>query len=169
VPPPSHQKGLHLIAAFEAFKGAVVLLAGFGLLTFIGKDAERLAEQFVHRTHLNPAHHYPQIFLRAMSHVTDAHLWLLAGLAALYAALRFVEAYGLWRGRRWAEWFAALSGGIYVPLEVYELVQRVTWVRVTAFLMNVAIVSYMLWLLSESRRLRRAEEKTRAAADLTQD
>jgi uncharacterized membrane protein (DUF2068 family) len=169
VRPPSHHKGLQLVAAFEAFKGAIVLIAGFGLLAFLGQDVERLAEQLVHRTHLNPAHHYPRIFLALMSHVTNAQLWLLAGLAALYAAVRFTEAYGLWKARRWAEWFAALSGGVYVPIEVYELVQRVTWVRVTVLVLNLAIVAYMVWLLSESRRLRHAEEKARAAADLTED
>ncbi|MCZ7627423.1 MAG: DUF2127 domain-containing protein [Candidatus Methylomirabilis sp.] len=42
-------------------------------------------------------------------------------MAAGYASVRFVEAYGLWLERRWAEWFAAVSGGIYIPFEIYEL------------------------------------------------
>ena len=166
---PTHLKGLRAVASFEAFKGAVVLLAGFGLLTFIGRDAQRLAEQFVHRTHLNPAHRYPEIFLRAMSHVTDTHLWLLAGFAALYATVRFVEAYGLWHARRWAEWFAALSGGVYVPIEIYEVWQRVTWVRVTVLTVNIAIVAYMFWLLTEARRVRCLEEKSQAEIEAIQD
>ncbi|MFI5335479.1 MAG: DUF2127 domain-containing protein [Opitutales bacterium] len=168
MPAPSHLKGLRAVASFEAFKGAIVLIAGFGLLTFIGRDAQRLAEEFVHRTHLNPAHRYPQIFLRAMAHVTDAHLWLLAGLAALYALIRFIEAYGLWRARRWAEWFAALSGSVYVPIEIYEVILRASWVRVTVLTVNVAIVGYMVWLLTESRRLHRLEEKAQSEIEKIQ-
>ena len=66
----------------EAAKGAIVLVIGFGLLSFLGRDAEDFAEHLVNRLHLNPAHHYPQIFIQAMSDVTDSGLWMLAGLAA---------------------------------------------------------------------------------------
>ncbi len=159
LPAHLHQKGLRAVAVFEAFKGTIVLLAGFGLLTFLGRDAEVIAEQIVHRMHLDPAHHYPQIFIDAMATLTDTRLWLLAGLAAVYAAVRFAEAYGLWHERRWAEWFAALSGSIYVPIEIYEVAQRVTWVRVTALTVNLGIVAYMIWLLTESRRRRTAAGK----------
>lgn len=152
-------KALKPIAVFEAFKGAVVLVAGFGLLSFLGKDADALAERLVHRMHLNPANHYPEIFIRAMADVSDTKLWLLAGFAALYAAIRFSEAYGLWHERRWAEWLAALSGAVYVPVEIYELTVHVTWLKLGALTLNLVVVAYMVWLLTESRRMRAATEK----------
>jgi len=153
VPTPIKHKALRPIAVLEACKGIVVLAAGFGLLSFLGRDNELHAQQIIRLLHLNPAKHYPQIFISAMSKLDDAHLWIIAGLAAAYSMIRFVEAYGLWRERRWAEWLAALSGGIYIPLEIYELFQRVTWLRTSALIINVIIVAYMVWLLTESRRL----------------
>lgn len=155
MPVHHHTKGLRAVALLEAFKGAIVLIAGFGLLAFLGGNAQHLAAQLVHRTHLNPAHHYPEIFLRLMGQVTDTRLWLLAGFAAVYAVIRLVEAYGLWHERPWAEWLAALSGAVYVPAEIYEIAKRVTWVRVGALVANLAILAYMIWLITESRRLRR--------------
>jgi len=149
-------KALRPIALFEAFKGAIVLIAGFGLLGFLDRDNEVYAEQIIRHLHLNPAGHYPQIFIAAMARTEDSHLVALACLAALYSTVRFVEAYGLWFERRWAEWLAALSGGIYIPLELYELYRRVTWIRFGALLINVAIVAYMVWLLTESLRKRAA-------------
>jgi uncharacterized membrane protein (DUF2068 family) len=143
----------------EAFKGAIVLFAGFGMLSFLDRDNEAFAEQIIRHLQLNPAHHYPQIFITAMARLEDSHLWTLAGVAALYAAVRFVEAYGLWYERRWAEWLAALSGGIYIPFELYELFRRPTGLVVGALFMNVIIVGYMAWLLTESRRRRAAMEK----------
>lgn len=151
---PVAHKALRPIAVFEAFKGAIVLIAGFGLLSFLGRGADQFAAQLVHRLHLNPAHHYPQIFIHAMAEVTNARLWLLAGLAALYAAVRFTEAYGLWHERRWAEWFAACSGAIYVPVEIYELTVRVSWIKATALILNLVVVAYMVWLLFQSARPR---------------
>ena len=41
---PSHQRGLRTVALLEALKGGIVLVAGFGLLSFLGRDAELLAE-----------------------------------------------------------------------------------------------------------------------------
>jgi uncharacterized membrane protein (DUF2068 family) len=152
-------KALKPIALFEAFKGGIVLIAGFGLLSFLGKDADDLAERIVHRMHLDPANHYPQIFIKAMANVTDAHLWMMAGFAALYAAVRFLEAYGLWHERRWAEWLAALSGGIYVPVELYELYHRASWLKFGALVLNLVVVAYMVWLLTENRRRRAAATK----------
>lgn len=150
---PSHKKGLRAVAALEAFKGAIVLIVGFGFLTLLGRDQAAFAEHLVARLHLNPAHHYPHIFIEAMSNVNNTHLLALAGVAAAYSALRFAEAYGLWMQRRWAEWLAALSGGIYVPVEIYEIFHRVSWLKVGALVVNLVIVGYMVWLLTESRRL----------------
>jgi len=132
------------VSVFEAAKGIVVLLAGFGALSLIHHHAQRVAEQLVGHLHLNPAKHYPRIFLDTAAHVTDARLWLLASLAAAYALVRFVEAYGLWRGRRWAEWFAAVSGSIYIPFEIYELSKGVTFVALSALVANLLIVGLMI-------------------------
>ncbi len=80
-----------------------------------------------------------------MAEVTDSGLWMLAGLAALYSVVRFVEAYGLWHHRRWAEWLAALSGGVYVPVEIYEIAHRASWIKIGALVVNLVIVAYMVW------------------------
>jgi uncharacterized membrane protein (DUF2068 family) len=148
---------------FEALKGLIVLTAGFGLIALLGRDAAHVAEHLVQRLHLNPAHHYPHIFITALADVNNTQLLGLAALAALYSAVRFVEAFGLWFQRRWAEWLAALSGAIYVPLELYELAQQVTWLRVGALALNLAIVAYMVWLLTERRRLNHATDENSAA------
>lgn len=144
-------KTLRTIAVYEAAKGALVLLTGFGLLAFIHRDIEQFAEQVVAHLHLNAASRFPRIFLDASANLTDARLWLLAVLAAAYAMLRFVEAYGLWRARRWAEWLAALSAGIYLPFEVYELFKGATWISVGALVANVLVIGLMVAALHRSR------------------
>ena len=144
-------KTLRAIAVYEAVKGALVLLTGFGLLAFIHRDVEQFAEQLVTHLHLNAASRFPRIFLDASANLTDARLWLLAVLAAAYAMVRFVEAYGLWRARRWAEWLAALSAGIYLPFEVYELFKGATWISVGALVANVLVIGLMVAALHRSR------------------
>jgi len=64
--------------------------------------------------------------------------------------LRFVEACGLWFARRWAEWFALLSGGVYFPIELYELLKGVTWIKIVFVLVNLFIVLYMALVLKRN-------------------
>jgi uncharacterized membrane protein (DUF2068 family) len=144
---------------FEAFKGAIVLIAGCGLLGFLDRDNEVFAEQLIRHLHLDPAQHYAQLFIMTMAQQTDSQLMALAGFAAIYAAVRFTEAYGLWYERRWAEWLAALSGGVYLPIEIYEIVHRATWIKCAALMLNVIVVAYMVWLLSQTQRRRAAGPK----------
>jgi len=146
-PAKDHRKGLRVVAMFEAAKGLAVLLAGFGLLAFIHTDLQRIAEDLVRHLHLNPASRYPRIFLALAERFGDVRLWLLAAMAFAYASLRLVEAYGLWRARRWAEWLAVASGMIYVPLEIWELLKGVSWIKVLTLAANIAIVAYMGWTL----------------------
>jgi len=139
------------VALFEAAKGALVILTGFGALSLVHRDVQRFAERLVAHLHLNPAKHYPQIFIDAAAHLTDARLWMLAAFAAIYGLVRLVEAYGLWLGRRWAEWFAAVSGAIYVPFELYELFHRLTWLSAGALAVNLLVVGLMVNALLRRR------------------
>jgi uncharacterized membrane protein (DUF2068 family) len=136
---------LRTVAVYEAAKGVLVLMLGGGLLRLLHKDVRALAEQLINHFHLNPDGHYSRIFIALAGHINDGHLWLFGGLALLYAMVRFVEAYGLWFGRRWAEWFAALSGAIYIPFEISEVLRRPNWLSVVALLVNVAIVAFMVY------------------------
>ena len=95
-----------------------MLLLGFGAVSMVHKDAWDVAEALLRFLHVNPDHHhYAQVFLNLADNVTDAKLWAMAAGAAAYSIVRFVEAYGLWRERTWAEWFALISGALYVPFE----------------------------------------------------
>lgn len=145
-------RGVRLIAAFEALKGVLVLGAGFGLLSLLHRDLQEVAERLVRHSHLNPAHHYPRIFIEAASRTNDSRLLSLAVLAFLYALMRFVEAYGLWRTRVWAEWFAVIAGSIFLPVEIYEILRRATWMRGIVLLMNLSIVAYLVFVLLANRR-----------------
>lgn len=155
--------GLRMIAVIEAAKGAIVLAAGVGALEFLGRNAQEAAEALVRQFHLNPAHTIPRIFVEIAKKATPAQLWMLAAGAAAYAIIRFAEAYGLWRGRLWAEWLGVISGSIYVPWEIWELSHGFTWLLTGLLALNLAIVAYLVWALMKSRT-RAANDRAEAAA-----
>ena len=137
-------RGVRVVAAFEAFKGLLALAAGAGMLSLLHGDVASIGERLARHLHLNPAKHYQGVFLDALSHINDSRLLLIAMGAAVYAALRLVLALGLWRGRSWAEWVAAVGAGIYIPFEVYELARSVTPLNVATFLGNALVVVLMV-------------------------
>jgi uncharacterized membrane protein (DUF2068 family) len=57
-----------------------------------------------------------------------------------------VEAYGLWKARAWAEWIALISGAIYLPFEVVELIRRLSLFHLSLLIVNLAVVLYMVYL-----------------------
>jgi len=134
---------LRAVAIFEGSKGLLVIAAGCALLSLIHRDVQAVAEQLVRHLHLNPARHYPKIFSMLVINMSDGNIRFLALSALLYSLLRFIEAYGLWFGRQWAEWVALLGGGIWLPIELYELVQGVTWLKAGITMINILVVVSM--------------------------
>jgi uncharacterized membrane protein (DUF2068 family) len=146
----STRRTLQFIALMEAIKGLIVFGAGFGLLSLLHKDVRQVAVSLVTRLHIDPDRHFAGVFLNAAAKVTDARLWGIAALAVAYSALRFVEAYGLWRDRRWASWLGAAGGAIYIPVEIYELWDKPSAIKAATLTFNVAVVIYLLWTLLRS-------------------
>jgi uncharacterized membrane protein (DUF2068 family) len=142
----SQIRALRAVAIFELAKGLVVLLLGFGVVSLVHRDAWDAAENLLRMLHVSPEHHYAQVFLNLADNVTDAKLWAVAAGAAAYSTIRFIEAYGLWHARAWAEWFALVAGALYLPFEMYELVRRPSLLHAGILVANLAIVLYMLFL-----------------------
>ncbi len=126
--------GLRGIALFEAAKGAVALVGALGLF------------ELRHAT-FDPSHLIGRALVRFVAATDRIPLWLVVVAAIGYAAVRCTEAWGVWFARRWAFWLGAASGGIYLPIEVYEFTRRATWTRGCLVLGNVIVVVLMLtWL-----------------------
>jgi uncharacterized membrane protein (DUF2068 family) len=76
---------------------------------------------------------------------SSAHLHELGAVLLVYAAVEGIEAVGLWYQRRWAEYLTFLVTASLLPLEIYEIVTRTTVLKVLAFVVNVAVVIYLLF------------------------
>jgi uncharacterized membrane protein (DUF2068 family) len=75
---------------------------------------------------------------------SSSHLHLLASVLLAYGLLEGIEAVGLWYQRRWAEYLTFLVTASLLPLELYEIATRTTPFKIVAFLINVAVVVYLL-------------------------
>lgn len=144
---------IRMVAAFEAFKGFLALLVGSGLL-IEQQRLGRLALELVHYLHLNPLDKYPHLFVMAARDLQNRHLWTMVAIVLLYATMRFVEAYGLFREAAWAEVFAAVSGAVYIPLELSHVVAGPDVLNVAVLVTNLLVVALMVHALFARRRKR---------------
>jgi uncharacterized membrane protein (DUF2068 family) len=69
--------------------------------------------------------------------------YIALGLGA-YAVIEVIEGIGLWLVKRWGEYFAMIVTSLGLPLEIYELTNKVTVLRAVAFVINLALVLYLV-------------------------
>jgi len=146
-------KGLRLIAFFEALKGTFALLLGVGALLLPQHDLQQFVLNVIDALRLDPAAHYTSRFIEEASLVTARDLGWVAGAFFAYSLFRFVEALGLWREFPWAEWLAVVSGSIYLPLEVYSLFRRPSWLKVAVLVINLLVVLYVALALARPKKV----------------
>jgi uncharacterized membrane protein (DUF2068 family) len=145
---------MRALAVERAVRGVIFLLLAAGVLKVMG-SRERLHRAFEQDLPLlrplanqlgwNPdnskiVRHIAHAFTLSASTL----VWIAVGLAA-YALIEFVEAIGLWLMRRWGEYFAVIATSVFLPLEIYELTEKVTVLRCIALLINIVAVIWLLW------------------------
>ena len=113
-----YRYGLRMVAVMEALKGAAVLALCFGLLSLLHQDLNTVVDHLIQWLRLNPDSRVADWFYDLADRTTGRGIWTAVSVGLAYATCRFVEGYGLWNERRWAEWFAVISGAIYVPFEL---------------------------------------------------
>lgn len=142
--------GLRLIALFKFFKATLLIAGCLGALQLLNPDVAARAQQWATVFATSSDRRLLQHLLARAAGLSATRLELVALGAFLYAALFTTEGVGLWRGRRWAEYLTVVATGSFLPIEIFELVQRLTLTRVTALMLNLLVVAYLIYRLRRS-------------------
>lgn len=129
-------------ALIEAAKGTLVLALGVGLASGLRRHAQHLLGRWA--AHVDPLAHLSHVLARVGDLLNKVDAPVVLAVAALYACARYVEAYGLWHARRWALWLGALTGAIFVPFEIIELVRKPGVLSSAILVANLAIVGILV-------------------------
>jgi uncharacterized membrane protein (DUF2068 family) len=70
-------------------------------------------------------------------------LVLVAVLLLAYALIELVEAFGLWYAKRWAEYLTVVATAAFLPLEIYELTEHISWLKIATLVLNALAVVYI--------------------------
>ena len=148
---PNRSVTLFLIALFKLTKGVLLVVVGIGALKLLHRDIAETVAHWVDILRVDPDNRYIHRLLTHVLAVTPAQLRAASAGTFIYAALLLTEGVGLLLRKRWAEYFTIITTAGLIPLEIYELVHRLTTAKIVILAINVAIVVYLIARVRRAR------------------
>jgi uncharacterized membrane protein (DUF2068 family) len=145
---------LRLLSVERGIRGLLLLAVAYGIWKF---DNSRQALQRVFSDYLPALRPLasklsidvqdsgPVNLIQQALAAKHSTLLLVAGGVLAYGVLQLTESAGLWLMKRWGEFVAAVGTSVFIPLEVYELVEKVTVLRIVAFVINLFAIAYLVF------------------------
>jgi uncharacterized membrane protein (DUF2068 family) len=134
---------LYFIIGFKLLKGVVALLLALKIHKLREEDLPEQFQKLLLFLHLDPEKKFFSDLADRVADITPANLhWLVAG-SLLYSVFMFLQAVGLVFRVSWIVWLVIGESCFFIPVELFELVHRPSWVKFFILAVNVLIVWYL--------------------------
>ncbi|MGD3111722.1 DUF2127 domain-containing protein [Streptomyces sp. YGL11-2] len=143
---------LRFLAVERAVRGVFIVLAAIAVWKFsnsqdavrqfFDKNLDAIRPVAVH-FHYDLDHSPVVDTIRKTFGYKHSTLVLVASLLLAYALIEIVEGVGLWRAKRWAEYLTVVATAAFLPLEIYELTEKVSWLKIATLAINILAVLYI--------------------------
>ncbi len=153
---PHPDRALRLVAVYELCKVPLLAAIGLGTLRLLNPEVVAWAERLGAALALRHDRRVLGHLIGLVSGLSPHQLRQFAVGAFAFAVLFAIEGVGLWLGKRWAEYLTVIATTVFIPVELFELARRVTPARLSALLINLAVVAFLAWRLRRSELLARA-------------
>jgi uncharacterized membrane protein (DUF2068 family) len=142
--PPKRAPTLYAIIAIKLLKGALFLTLAIVAYTLADNNLPQEYRHLLHWLRVNPERKFFADLAAKIGTITEANvLWVGAG-SFLYSLFSLVEGVGMIFRVSWCGWMAIGESAFFIPLEVYELLDRFRTNVFILFAINVVIVWYLL-------------------------
>ena len=156
--PRRHNRWLVLIAAYKFALALLFVAVGVGALRMLHKDIGDQVARLAHHMRFNPESRFVDFILDKASLLNDPLLRRIGAAAFCYAALGMLEGIGLYLEKIWGEYLTLAITASFLPLEIFEVFRRVTWIRGGLLVINTMVFFYLLQLVVEHGRQARSPE-----------
>jgi uncharacterized membrane protein (DUF2068 family) len=151
---------LRAIGVFKLAKGTLLIAAAISVFRLIHKDLAEEIIKWAARLRIAPGTIYLERLLERVLRVTQRQLVLLGSVLLVYSAMFTTEGIGLLLLKRWAEWMTVITTSGLIPIEVYEMVRRPTWLKAITLFVNVVVAVYLVFhVRNEMREKHRLEDQ----------
>lgn len=150
---PAEKRGLFLVGLFKLLKALFFIGVGTGAFHLVHRDLGALVMHLIDSLPIDPEGRVVSMVMDKAD-LIDAHDLRRIGTGAfIYAALCLVEGTGLVSRKTWAEYVTVMLTVLGLPLEVFELLRRATWLKAAALVANLLILGYLVWVLRNRQRV----------------
>jgi uncharacterized membrane protein (DUF2068 family) len=140
----SKDGALRTIIVLKALGGILFLLISLGVFALINKDISDLAEGVADSLGVDPENHYLLQLLGWLTGISPKQIVAIGFVTILYSALLLTMAWGLHLGRVWADWLTIGATGLFIPIELYEVIWSLRLTYGVALAINVFVVWYLI-------------------------
>jgi uncharacterized membrane protein (DUF2068 family) len=151
---------LQMIAVFKFLKAILFVAAALGAFGLLQPGLANQAREWGAALAFGSGQHIVRHLVMQLLQLSRSKIAVLGVVALFYAALFMTEGIGLWRERRWAEYLTVIATGSLIPFEIYEIAHRFTLIRVGTFVINVAVVVYLIARLRRPRMAQRDHRRS---------
>ena len=144
---PGSDRLLPLIAAERTVRAILLVAIGLVLITHPHTDWGKTITDLTNRLGFDPTSNGIQRLIAEVRAISPDRYTVYGGIAIAYGLLEGVEAYGLWRRRRWAEYLTIFATSLLFVPELVEIAKTPTALKIGAFLVNLAVVAYLVFRL----------------------
>lgn len=137
--------GLIAIVLYKLFVGSLLSVTAVALLLAL-KNYQGLQE-FAESYQLESKHRLIDWVLDKILNLSPRKLEFSGIAASLYATVTFIEAVGLWNEKTWAEILVVVLVATSVPLEIYELIQGFSLIKIVVLGLNIGVLTYLIKML----------------------
>ena len=139
------ERGAILVAiiVLKYVKAFLFVLAGLALFGFRRDPSSRWLLQLAERADGDPRLRVTARLLREISHGFELHFSAIVASCLIAGIALAAEGTFLLRGYTWAPWVTILLTGVWIPVEIWELVRRFSPRTLVVMLINLAIVVYL--------------------------
>jgi uncharacterized membrane protein (DUF2068 family) len=147
--PRRHNRWLVLIAAFKLGQALVFIVIGVGALRLLHKDVSDELSRLADHLRFNPESRFVNFILDRASIIDDRLLRRISLAVFSYAGLGLAEGIGLYLEKVWAEYMTLAITASFLPWEIFEVMRRLTLIRVSLLTVNTLVFFYLLKLVTE--------------------
>lgn len=147
-----HTRGVLVIGAFKFLKGLLLLMVAVTALKLRHKDVPVFISNLADIFRIDPDNQYVNRLLERAAGIDARKLQEISAGSFFYSSLLIIEGIGLLLKKHWAEYMVIVLTASLIPIELYEIVRHLTWIRIAVLLINIAIVIYLVHIVRKQRR-----------------
>ncbi|GMR05370.1 MAG: DUF2127 domain-containing protein [Thermodesulfobacteriota bacterium] len=152
---------LRLIILYKAVWGVSEVLISLFFYRLVATNSDEPFRALALAMRFDPDNGLASYFVEHADSIETSLLFAFAALIFVLGFTNAIEAWGLHRRQRWAEWLTVIANSLLIPYELYHVVTSFGFLQLSILVINVLIVYY----LAKHKELFKSRKEGRSAGE----